>query len=335
MFTNLIDGLNNPRGDINTPTPLNTNLNTSAASNSNGDNIYESLLKMKSFRIGGVDVTVAAITNVNIGTLTKLPANLGVYNGAYSAATLTSNLAAKKIVILLSKQSTLAEEMAFINAYGLSSFIDVVVTSNNGEMMYSADGTCISGFDCVADYPLILNNSQDRPYLYAMPPPLGSGIGVLNVTFDADGYLTAFSGESVVFNRTKHLPNVTVEKDLADRALIVTQQNSKVMSSVPISLTGDGNSGGPCRRGQCTFGSLVADAMRNYSGADYAWLGGGSVRANISAGTLLGFFFKTPPILICDFLALNLLLAKKLTDNCSFSVLLQLFRLILLTQMSH
>lgn len=281
MFQSLIQGYNpSPYDSYYVPTPLSFNLNTSQAGSG-----YSPILKMKTFSIGGMDISVGAIVNLKTSSLTKLPAGIDVYTAGNTSAAITQNLASKKIVILLSKQSTLEDERAFIDSYGLSAFIDIIISSNNGEAMTGSSG-CATGFSCDHHYPLNLTNAEGNTYLYALPPPLGTGIGVLNVTFDANGILTNFEGDSVIFNRTKYLPDPLVEKDIYDRQQIVTQQTGKVITEVPTFLVGDGSGDvAPCRNKQCSMGSLVADAMRNYSGASFAFIGGGSLRANISAGT--------------------------------------------------
>lgn len=281
VFQNLISGYNpSPYTNYYASTPLSMNINTTASSTG-----YTPLLKVKTFTIDGVEIAVAAITNFNTASLTKLPSDLSIMSGANTAAQLTQNLATKKIVILLSKQSTLAEERTFIDTYGLSSFVDIIVSSNNGEAMIGKAG-CSKGFTCTQTYPLNMTNSQGNTYLYVIPPPLGTGIGVLNVTFDSDGILSSFSGDAVLFNRSLITPDPTVAEDLSIRQAFVTSQTSKVVASSPVFLVGDGTDFGPCRTRQCSMGSLVADAMRNYSGADYAFLSGGTLRSNISIGDI-------------------------------------------------
>lgn len=281
MFQSLINGYNPaPYDTYYAPTPLSYNLNTSSAGAG-----FTPVLKTKTFTIGGMDISVGAIVNLKTASLTKLPSGITIYTAGNTSAAITQNLASKKIVILLSKQSTLEDERAFIDSYGLSAFIDIIISSNNGEAMIGSSG-CPPGFSCDYSYPLNLTNAEGNQYLYAIPPPLGSGVGVLNVTFDANGVLTSFSGDSIHLNRSKYLPDPLIEKDIYDRQQIVTQQTGKVITSVPTFLVGDGSGdAAPCRNKQCSMGSLVADAMRNYSGANFAFIGGGSLRANVSAGT--------------------------------------------------
>lgn len=276
IFDHFLPELNSPASsDYFVVPPLSLNLNVSTGN----------FLRTECFRIGGMDVCIGAVINTQRPSLSHLPAGATIYTPGNTSAAITQRLASKKIVILLAKHSTLEETRSFVDSYGLSVFIDIIITSNLGESMSGSMG-CPPGIRCDHPYPLNLTNAEGNSYLYAMAPPLGIGLGVLNLTFDNNGVLTHYAGDSILLNRSVHLPDPLAEKDIYDRMQVVTQQTGKVISSLPKRLIGDGSIAGPCRYKQCSFGSVVADALQNYSGADFAFVSGNMLHGNLSAGDL-------------------------------------------------
>lgn len=243
------------------------------------------------FTINGTSIVVISIMNRLTASLTKMPASYTMIpeaddrtNGLPGYLRRFNDLLSNRIVIVLSKQASLQAERELIsdllmksNVNGLG--VDIVLTSWNTEMLRGTSG-CAPGITCVGDYPAI-GSDGTHPIIIAAAPPLGTGIGVLNVTFDDAGNLIGYQGDVVLFNRTRYPPDPVSERDIADREAEMIDFSSRVVGETPITLIGRTD---PCRAGQCSFGSLVADAMREASGADFAWVGGGSLRADIPQG---------------------------------------------------
>jgi len=278
MFLNLVDSL--AAGGV---SPLVINLNFTTAGTA-----YNTLMKVKTVTIQGEDVKIIAMTHMRIDTLTKLPTGVSPYNAYSTAARITDILGpASKYVIMLSKQSTLSDDVDFLQQSGLTSFVDIVVATYGSEMQQGSQG-CINGIVCNGNYPFSAVSSNGvNNYIVAVAPPLGMGVGILNVTFDTTGVLTNWTGDNIIFNRTHYSPDPVVELDIYNRKQQVIAFSSKIVGSTPELLVGDGSDADrPCRWKQCSFGCLVADAMRNYSNVDIGIIEGGSVRANITAGNI-------------------------------------------------
>jgi 5'-nucleotidase len=258
---------------------------------------YQAVLTNKVFTVQGVDVLVIGLTNLRIESLTRLPAGIQAYAESDTRSRIIEAIGASgaNIVILLSKQSSFDEDLTFIRAAGLTTFVDVVISSYSSEMMWSpnplkANGRGCAGSGirfCTQQYPYN-TTSAGKTMVMAAAAPFGMGIGLLNVTFDASGTLTDFSGESVLLNRTLLPTDAAIELDIYNRKLEVTEFAGSTVAETPVLLIGDGSDvDRPCRWTQCSMGMLTADAMLNTSAnLDVAIISGGSVRANISEGNI-------------------------------------------------
>lgn len=256
---------------------------------------YSALLKSTTLMIQGQKVLILAVTNFQIASLTKLPAGINPISEVDTRSDLVAEIgdSGASIVILMSKQSTFAEDLKFIQSAGLTAFVDVIITSYSNEMMWSIDpikGTrnCPGSISvCSQQYPYN-TTSGSKTMLVAAAAPFGMGMGVLNVTFDNSGTLTSWNGNSVIFNRTYMGHDDDVLTDLTIRKAAVDDFANIPAGETPIDLVGDGSGADrPCRFTQCNLGMLTADAMTNVSAdIDIAIISGGSLRVNISAGNI-------------------------------------------------
>jgi 5'-nucleotidase/UDP-sugar diphosphatase len=274
---------------------------------------YASVLTSQTFTIGGASVLVLGLTNIQIASLVKLPNDITVMTSDETRTALIAEigLANSDIVLLLSKQTSFDEDRQFLVSSGLNAFVDVVLSSYSSEMMFSgSNATSVSGGGCAPglrlcsiQYPFnstVGSGSNQRPYLIAAAAPQGMGMGYLNVSFDDSGVLTAWSGKSILFNRTIYRPDTAIEVDLYNRKQEVIAFTQTVVGTTPVFLVGDGsNARAPCRWKQCSGASLVADALRNLSAdIDIGIVNGGTCSANITDGDItFGDILTTLPFL--------------------------------------
>lgn len=274
MFSNLVNYLND-----------NGVKTTSVSLNFTSPQLKSKVVNQVTMNIQGKNINIFYVNNVRTATLTKLPPGVGVLVGQELQSAMTETAAGNAFNIVVSKQSTLALDMELLRP--IRKLVDIILVSYNGEMMVGSMG-CVAGIpDCTVPYPLNATTEADFPLVVAAAPPLGTGIGVLNVTFDDSGKLVDWSGDSILFNRSVYQPDPVIEADLYSRKQTVVEFTAGVVGHTPVPLIGNGaGSGSPCRNGQCSFGALVADAMRNYSNVDIGLMSGGSTRANIPAGDI-------------------------------------------------
>lgn len=156
-------------------------------------------------------------------------------------------------------------------------------------------------------YPTVVGgavaaNGAAEPVLVVAAYQWGTFLGNLDVTFNADGVLTAWGGNPIYISR-EVAKDPTLDEQLepyreAVAALIATPVGETTVD-LPINVGGRRI----CRLGECLMGNLVADAMlwkanEFFPGANYqiAFQNGGGLRAPILAGQVtLGDVLETLP----------------------------------------
>ncbi|MFV9506001.1 MAG: 5'-nucleotidase C-terminal domain-containing protein [Oscillochloridaceae bacterium umkhey_bin13] len=151
-------------------------------------------------------------------------------------------------------------------------------------------------------YPTVVTSAANEPVLVATAYQWGTFLGRLDVSFDADGLITAHGGNPI------YLGNDVAKDPVADALLQPYRDGIASVIATPIGTTTVDlliNAGGQqiCRLGECLMGNLVADAMlwkanqveptANYQ---IAFQNGGGLRAPIPAGPVsLGNVLETLP----------------------------------------
>jgi 5'-nucleotidase len=165
--------------------------------------------------------------------------------------------------------------------------IDVFVDGHSHTLLGNA-------YTAAADrYPIPVEDSEGNTIHYVQAGEKSIYLGRLNVTFDADGVVTAASGDSILLSRY-----ITPDPEMA--ALVAELQEPVTMlAEQPINATTDVLLVGErtvCRVEECNLGNLIADAMRAETGAQIAIMNGGGIRASIEPGDItLGEVLQVQP----------------------------------------
>ena len=135
-----------------------------------------------------------------------------------------------------------------------------------------------------AAYPAIVDDADGNPIYYAQAGQYNEYLGRLDVTFDAEGLITAATGDTILLSRY-------IAPD-AELAAIVEELSGPVaeLRDQPINATTDRFLEGDrtvCRIEQCDMGTVIADAMRDATGAQIALMNSGGVRASMEAGDIV------------------------------------------------
>lgn len=130
-------------------------------------------------------------------------------------------------------------------------------------------------------YPLMFESASDTPVYYVQAGSNSLYLGRLDVVFDAEGVITAASGDTILLSKY-----ITPDEDMADlvtelAAPIEELRNTPIGATTEVFLQGDR---AVCRVEECNMGSVIADAMRADTGAQIAIMNGGGVRASIEPG---------------------------------------------------
>lgn len=132
-------------------------------------------------------------------------------------------------------------------------------------------------------YPLVFENAAGEKIYYGQTGSNTQYVGRMDVTFDADGVITAASGDTILLS--KYItPDPDAEALVADLYEEVQGMTEQLIGATATEMmTGNRL---VCRAEECALGSLIADAMRAGTGAQIAIMNGGGIRANLDAGEI-------------------------------------------------
>lgn len=165
--------------------------------------------------------------------------------------------------------------------------IDVFVDGHSHTLLGNA-------YTAAADrYPIAVEDSEGNTIQYVQAGEKSIYLGRLNVTFDAEGVVTAASGDAILLSRY-----ITPDPEMA--ALVAElQEPVTALAEQPINATTDVLLVGErtvCRVEECNLGNVIADAMRAETGAQIAIMNGGGIRASIEPGEItLGEVLQVQP----------------------------------------
>ncbi|HML23806.1 MAG TPA: 5'-nucleotidase C-terminal domain-containing protein [Aggregatilinea sp.] len=133
-----------------------------------------------------------------------------------------------------------------------------------------------------AGYPVVVNNPEGQPVYIVQADDQNEFMGRLNVTFDANGVVTGASGDLILLSQyIAPDDNMTalVEELRAPLADLLVQP----VGETAVALD---NEGSLCRFEECAIGNMIADAIRQETGAQIAVMNGGGIRASIDEGEI-------------------------------------------------
>ncbi len=136
--------------------------------------------------------------------------------------------------------------------------------------------------DAEGPYPAVMESAAGEPVLIVQAWEHGRVLGRINLVFDDAGVLTSWDGDSIPINGD-------IEPDTAMAALIERLRAplpdflNQVVGTSDVHLEGREE---VCRFEECNLGSLIADAMREATGAQIGFQNGGGIRASIEAGDI-------------------------------------------------
>lgn len=134
------------------------------------------------------------------------------------------------------------------------------------------------------EYPLEFTGPADEPILYAQAGANNLYLGRLDVEFDAAGLVIGSNGDTIFLSRYIS-PDPTAQALVEELAGPVAElANQPTGGSADVELIGDRAF---CRVEECALGNLIADGMRQETGAQIAFMNGGGIRANIDAGEII------------------------------------------------
>ncbi|MEL6404720.1 MAG: 5'-nucleotidase C-terminal domain-containing protein [Chloroflexota bacterium] len=158
-------------------------------------------------------------------------------------------------------------------------------------------GSTVSGVDIIvggSDNALLSNTAEDADFAYPIETQDADGntvlvvqtpennlyFGFLDVSFDADGLITVWSGDTTLLDETI-AEDETIAMFIAEE-FDTAGESATVVGATDVTLIG----GDPCRESECTMGNLITDAIRADTGVDVAIYNSGGIRASINEGDI-------------------------------------------------
>lgn len=155
--------------------------------------------------------------------------------------------------------------------------VDLVVGGHSHTLL---SNTLRAGVDV---YPIAAQTSAGEPIYYAQAGANNVYLGRMDVTFDANGVITAISGEPILLSRYI-TPDPDIQAILTELAGPIEELRATPIGATATDLlVGDRT---VCRVEECVLGNLIADAMIADTGAQLAIQNGGGIRADINAGEI-------------------------------------------------
>ncbi|XP_049267420.1 snake venom 5'-nucleotidase-like [Rhipicephalus sanguineus] len=182
--------------------------------------------------------------------------------------------------------------------------VDIVVGGHTNTFLYHVQ-TFPGGDKIEGDYPTVVNKtSGNGQALVVQDFWFGKYLGFLQVTFDANGNVTNWTGNPILINGSveedEEVLNITLEFEP-----LINKSIADVIGYTKVLLEEDGDI---CRLRECNLGNLLTDAYYSHyvdkststpamwSDVNAAVLNGGSIRAPIEQGNItLGDIMQTAP----------------------------------------
>ncbi|MDQ7025327.1 MAG: 5'-nucleotidase C-terminal domain-containing protein [Anaerolineae bacterium] len=150
--------------------------------------------------------------------------------------------------------------------------VDVIVGGSDNVLLSN------SVADAPQPYPMVTESLSGDPVLVVQTSEGNDFLGHLDMVFDAEGVLTAWSGDNIFMDESI-VPDANIEALVSE---IVTTQAGVVLGEAEVYLIG----GDPCRETECILGNLITDAIRAEMFVDIAVYNSGGIRADIDAGEI-------------------------------------------------
>jgi 5'-nucleotidase len=132
-------------------------------------------------------------------------------------------------------------------------------------------------------YPTVVKTPSGAPALVVQAGSYGTHLGMLDVTFDAAGVVTAWGGKPVALSNDVALDPAVADK-VSQLNVPLAQLRRQPVGEAKVELVGTSDA---CRFGECNLGNLIADAMlwaTRGQGTQVAIQNGGGIRSGIPAG---------------------------------------------------
>lgn len=175
-------------------------------------------------------------------------------------------------IIVLSHSGIVVEQEFMAELEG----VDVVVGGHSHTLLGNQ-------YEAPFEYPLAGASATGEPIVYVQAGERTQYLGRLNLEFDAAGTITNVGGDVIFLSQY-----ITPDQEMADLieelgGPVDELANQPLNAAADVLMVGDRR---VCRVEECNLGNLIADAMREKTGAQIAIMNGGGIRASVEPGDL-------------------------------------------------
>lgn len=221
---------------------------------------------------GGEKVGFAATLAENLNSLVAYSQSLNSTeetDALLVAVASLQNRGVNKIVASVSSNATAEKVLAAVPG------IDILIVP--GQLQANA----ATSMGPVGPYPMVYQTRWLQDVLVVSSGTFGQLIGVLDVTFDDNGVITAYSGDTVLMDDSV-TPDPTLQTALIDEYAQIEAKYTSVIGYSAVDLAFQQN----CLFAECTIGDWTGDIFKQLGNTQIAFNNGGSVRAGISKGAV-------------------------------------------------
>jgi len=161
--------------------------------------------------------------------------------------------------------------------------VDVMIGGDSETLLSNIYAAAGGRYNAVVEgpYPTVVMSPNGEPVLVVQAFRHNRYLGRLDVTFNADGVATRWNGDNILMSR--YIPaDPEVQALLEELRQPLEDMKAEVVGQTAVYLDGDR---GECRSAECNMGNLIADAIRQDTGVQIAFMNGGGIRASIPVAT--------------------------------------------------
>ncbi len=227
--------------------------------------------------IGGEKIGLFGLTTEDVTVISNIGPNVKVKDAFASAKEAVAALQSQGVdkIVALSHLGYDLDNLLATTVAG----IDVIVGGHSHTLLGTMSGA-------VGPYPNPLVSPAGEPVLVVQGGQWGKYLGRLNVTFDANGILTGYSGAPILLDASVPQDAQVLEMINTLFAPALSTLKATVVGQTAVELVGERSK---VRSQETNLGNLVCDAMLRATQSDRTQIcitNGGGIRASIKAGNV-------------------------------------------------
>lgn len=240
-----------------------------------GQKLADQLEELAILEVGGEKIGILSVLTAETGILSSPGPNVTFQDEIEYLTEAAARLRADGVnkVLLLSHVGFTRDQEIAAAVEGISAII--------GGHSHTLLSNTVEGAPA---YATLVENPAGRAVPIVQAFAYSKYLGDLQLEFDADGYVTTASGDTVLLDASI-VPDEAIEARIAELAEPIERMKTTPVAEVAADIDGSRET---CRTGECQMGNVVTDAMlARLADQDIAIAitNGGGLRASIGAGT--------------------------------------------------